>query len=97
MIADALVKCSRALIGKKFDPSRKYNPFSYFNRIAWREFLRRINLEKQNVKLKNDYSQEYIQNYNKDADTPIYIKPVFSSQLGEFYNVENEIEMNFND
>ena len=92
MIADALVKCTKALIGKKFDPSRKYNPFSYFNRIAWREFLRRINLEKTSVKIKNEYGQEFLRAFAKEnIDTPIYIKPVFSSYLGEFYNAENEI------
>jgi hypothetical protein len=92
MVADALVKCTKALIGKKFDPSRKYNPFSYFNRIAWREFLRRINLEKENVRIKNEYGQEFLRNFVKEnTDAPIYIKPVFSSSLGEFYNAENEI------
>lgn len=94
MIADALVKCTKALIGKKFDPSRKYNPFSYFNRIAWREFLRRINLEKQNVKVRTEYGQEFLRSFAKEnTDSPIYIKPVFSSSLGEFYNAENEITM----
>jgi hypothetical protein len=92
MIADALVKCTKALIGKKFDPTRKYNPFSYFNRIAWREFLRRINLEKTNVKIKNEYGQEFLRAFAKEnTDTPIYIMPVFASSLGEFYNAENEI------
>lgn len=92
MVADALVKCTKALIGKKFDPTRKYNPFSYFNRIAWREFLRRINLEKQNVKVKNEYGQEFLRGFAKEQiEAPIYIKPVFSSSLGEFYNAENEI------
>lgn len=94
MIADALVKCTKALIGKKFEPSRKYNPFSYFNRIAWREFLRRINLEKQNVKVRTEYGQEFLRSFAKEnTDSPIYIKPVFSSSLGEFYNAENEITM----
>lgn len=92
MIADALVKCTKALIGKKFDPTRKYNPFSYFNRIAWREFLRRINLEKQNVKVRAEYGQEFLRGFAKEnTEAPIYIKPVFASSLGEFYNAENEI------
>lgn len=90
MIADALVKCTKALSGKKFDPSRKYNPFSYFNRIAWREFLRRINIEKQNVKVKTEYGQEFLRAFSKeDINNPIYIKPVFITPLQETFNDPN--------
>lgn len=100
MVADALVKCTKALTGKKFDPTRKYNPFSYFNRIAWREFLRRINIEKQNVKVKTEYGQEFLRAFAKeDISNPIYIKPVFISPLKDIYNEDyvNHVENNMND
>jgi hypothetical protein len=60
--------------------------------------LRRINLEKQNVKVRNEYGQEFLRDFAKEnIDTPIYIKPVFSSSLGEFYNAENEIQLEFDE
>ena len=46
----------------------------------------------ESIKHINEYGQEFLRAFAKEnIDTPIYIKPVFSSSLGEFYNAENEI------
>jgi hypothetical protein len=42
MLGDALTKCTKALLNRKFDPDRGFNPFSYFNMIANHEFVHRI-------------------------------------------------------
>ena len=91
MISDALIKCNRALVGKKFDPNRGFNPFSYFNMIAAREFVHRIKVEKGHFAAVNKFGEEFLRGFAKDSDEPIYIKPTFVSKLGEFYNDELEI------
>lgn len=91
MISDALIKCNRALIGKKFDPNRGFNPFSYFNMIAAREFVHRIKVEKGHFAAVNKYGEEFLREFVKDSEEPIYIKPAFVSELGEFYNEDMEI------
>jgi hypothetical protein len=47
MVGDAIVKMITALKNKNFKLNSGYNPFSYFNRIAFRAFLGRIKLEKK--------------------------------------------------
>lgn len=74
MISDALAKRTRALVGRKFDFSLACNPFSYFNRILWREFVRRIKLEKKYVDTKIKYSLEHYTDFAEATDTPIYVK-----------------------
>lgn len=99
MMADAQIKCVRALVGRKFKPEIvkedgtiiKYNPFSYFNRIAWREFLHRNSLEMANVKTRNKYATEHRGDFAEGDDTPIYIKPNLMSQLGEFWKDEYQV------
>ena len=91
MISDALIKCNRALVGKKFDPNRGFNPFSYFNMIAAREFVHRIKVEKGHFAAVNKFGEEFLRGFAKDSDEPIYIKPTFVSKLGEFYNDDLEI------
>lgn len=91
MISDALIKCNRALVGKKFDPNRGFNPFSYFNMIAAREFVHRIKVEKGHFAAVNKFGEEFLRGFAKDCDDPIYIKPTFVSKLGEFYNDDMEI------
>lgn len=97
MVADAELKCTKALIGRKFKPCIerdgvviKYNPFSYFNRIAWREFLHRNRVEKDHVDVRNKYIDEHRNDFKGD-DSTIYIKPSFTSKLQEFYNDDYEI------
>mgnify|MGYP003472914213 CR=1 FL=1 len=45
MLGDALKKCTVALLNRKFDPDRGFNPFSYFNMICNHEFVHRIKVE----------------------------------------------------
>lgn len=47
MVNDAIVNMLKALNGKKFDPTRGYNPFSYFTCIAFHTFCTRIKKEKK--------------------------------------------------
>lgn len=92
MICDALLKGNRALIGRKFDFSKASNPFSYFNRIFWREFIRRIKLEKGAVETKNKYSQEHYRDFVEDSDIPIYVKKLWNieEEIGEFWDQDRE-------
>lgn len=55
MISDALLKLVKALDGKKYDFSKNFNPFSYFNTIGWREFIARIKIENKKNKTMDDY------------------------------------------
>lgn len=90
MICDALSKRNRALIGRKFDFSKACNPFSYFNRIFWREFVRRIKLEKKHLETKQQYSQEHYRDFAEDSDIPIYVKKLWNidEEIGEFWDDE---------
>lgn len=97
MIADALIQCSKALVGRKYDFSKGSNVFSYYNRVAWREFIHRIKIEKKKVETQNKFIEEHAQDYSKDSDTPIYIRPNFAASLGSFYDEEMEVEKTYND
>lgn len=83
MIGDALAKGNKALIGRKFDFSRCSNPFSYFNRIFWREFIRRIKIENKMTETKTKYQQEHYADFAEDTDVPIYVK--------KLYNIDDDI------
>lgn len=53
MIGDAVVDCTRAV--RNYNVNRiEQNPFGYFSRIAWNAFLRRIEVEGAQTKLKQD-------------------------------------------
>lgn len=93
MIGDALVKCNKALVGKKYKFSRKYNPFSYYNRIAWREFIHRIEIEKKKHAILEKYRAEHYYDFGHgdESEGKVYVKPLFMENFGDFYNPENEI------
>ena len=91
MLGDALTKCTKALLNRKFDPDRGFNPFSYFNMIANHEFVHRIKVEKKHFEMVNKYGEEHLKDFAEDCDEDIYVKPTFTSKLGEFYNAEMEI------
>lgn len=81
MIGDAIVKMYAALESKKFRIESEFNPFSYFNRIAWNAFSNRIKKEKK----QHDGLQEYKQMvYEEEMNNPnvaatIYVKPILES------------------
>lgn len=94
MVADALSQCNKALIGRKFKLDMGFNPFSYYTMISAREFIHRIKVEKKKVDIHNKYITEHSHDFTEECDTPIYVKPSFASQLGEFYDVEREVTYN---
>lgn len=91
MLGDALTKCTKALLNRKFDPDRGFNPFSYFNMIANHEFVHRIKVEKKHFDVVTKYSEEHLRDFIEDTDENIYVKPSFTSKLGEFYDETMEI------
>jgi len=91
MLGDALKKCTVALLNRKFDPDRGFNPFSYFNMICNHEFVHRIKVEKKHFEMVTKYGEEHLRDFTEDCDEDIYVKPNFTSKLGEFYNEEMEI------
>lgn len=91
MLGDALKKCTVALLNRKFDPDRGFNPFSYFNMICNHEFVHRIKVEKKHFEMVTKYGEEHLRDFTEDCDEDIYVKPNFTSNLGEFYNEEMEI------
>lgn len=81
MVGDAIIKMYSALESKKFDLNLEYNPFSYFNQIAWNAFSNRIKKEKR----QHDGLEEYKQMmYEEGMNDPlgqghVYIKPMLES------------------
>jgi hypothetical protein len=61
MVGDAILDCTRAVKNYKADHI-KQNPFGYFSQIAWRAMLRRIELEGNQQKLKQElfFDENYI-------------------------------------
>lgn len=93
MLGDALTKCTKALLNRKFDPDRGFNPFSYFNMIANHEFVHRIKVEKKHFEMVTKYGEEHLRDFAEESDEAIYVKPTFSSKLGEFYDETMEISI----
>lgn len=93
MLGDALTKCTKALLNRKFDPNRGFNPFSYFNMIANHEFVHRIKVEKKHFEMVTKYGEEHLRDFAEDCDEDIYVKPNFTSKLGEFYDETMEISV----
>ena len=93
MLGDALTKCTKALLNRKFDPDRGFNPFSYFNMIANHQFVHRIKVEKKHFEMVNKYGEEHLKDFAEECEEVIYVKPTFSSKLGEFYNDTMEISI----
>lgn len=91
MMADAMMQATRALVGRKYDFSKGYNPFSYFNMICWREFINRIKTEKRKVEMHNRYIEEHRADFTEGCDVPIYIRPSFAESIKEMWDVEEEM------
>ena len=69
MVGDALIKMIKALNEKKFDPD-KGNPFSYFTKIAYHAFCKRIKGEKRIHSATIDYQNEVYDNLINDGVLP---------------------------
>jgi len=74
MIGDAVVKMCAALTGKKFNVDLGYNPFSYFNQIAWHAFTNRIKKEDRQHEGLQEYKQMVYEQYMLDSEGDIYVK-----------------------
>jgi DNA-directed RNA polymerase specialized sigma24 family protein len=78
MVGDAVVKMYHALEKKLYNIESEFNPFSYFNRIAWNAFTNRINKEKGQHEGLNEYKEMvYMDSMSgPDAMGHVYVKPV---------------------
>lgn len=78
MVGDAIVKMYHALEKKLYKIESEFNPFSYFNRIAWNAFTNRINKEKGQHEGLNEYKEMvYMESMSgPDAMGHVYVKPV---------------------
>lgn len=81
MVGDAVIKMYAALESKKYNIDSQFNPFSYFNQIAWNAFSNRIKKEKK----QHDGLQEYKQLvYEEEMCNPnmqgtVYVKPMLDA------------------
>lgn len=78
MVGDAIVKMYSALEKKLYNIDSAFNPFSYFNRIAWNAFANRIKKEKGQHEGLNDYKDMvYMESMTgPDAMGHVYVKPM---------------------
>lgn len=81
MIGDAVVKMYSALESKKFRIESEYNPFSYFNQIAWNAFSNRIKKEKKQHDGLEEYKQVMYEDAMNDPATQghVYVKPIMDN------------------
>ena len=77
MVGDAIIKMYSALEGKKFMIDSTFNPFSYFNQIAWNAFSNRIKKEKRQHEGLEQYKQlVYEESMNDSSHGAVYVKPI---------------------
>jgi DNA-directed RNA polymerase specialized sigma24 family protein len=81
MVGDAVLKMYAALESKKFRLESEYNPFSYYNQIAWHAFSNRIKKEKKQHEGLEDYKQMVYEDamHDPSAQGHIYVKPHMDS------------------
>lgn len=90
MISDALVKGSRALVGRKFRIDSTFCPFAYYTTIFHREFTRRIKLEKKVVSTKEAYISEHYKDFIEDCETPVYVRKPFMEDFDSMWDGSKE-------
>jgi DNA-directed RNA polymerase specialized sigma24 family protein len=77
MVGDAIVKMYSALEDKKFKIDSTFNPFSYFNQIAWNAFSNRIKKEKRQHEGLEEYKQIVYENeMNDSSHGSVYVRPM---------------------
>jgi len=77
MVGDAIVKMYAALESKKFKLESEFNPFSYFNKIAWNAFSNRIKKEKKQHEGLQEYKQMmYEEEMNDSSHGAVYVRPM---------------------
>jgi len=75
MIGDAIIKMFAALKKKQFNIESSYNPFSYFNTIAWNAFSNRIKKENRQHKGLSEYRQQVYEEFMSDPANQTYSRP----------------------
>lgn len=86
MIGDAIVKMYMALEDKKFRIDSTFNPFSYFNQIAWNAFSNRIKKEKKQHEGLEEYKQMvYEDEMNDSSHGSVYIRPMLEHDSEDSY------------
>ena len=86
MVGDAIVKIYSALEDKKFNIDSTFNPFSYFNQIAWNAFSNRIKKEKRQHEGLEEYKQMIYENeMNDSSHGSVYIKPILEHDSEDSY------------
>jgi DNA-directed RNA polymerase specialized sigma24 family protein len=77
MVGDAIIKMYSALEDKKFLIDSAFNPFSYFNQIAWNAFSNRIKKEKRQHDGLEEYKQMvYEDSMNESSHGAVYVRPI---------------------
>lgn len=81
MVGDATIKMYAALESKKFRLESEFNPFSYFNRIAWNAFSNRIKKEKKQHEGLQEYKSMVYEDCMNDPTSQghVYVKPILES------------------
>lgn len=77
MVGDAVLKMYHALEKKLFNIESEFNPFSYFNRIAWNAFANRIKKEKGQHEGLEEYKDIVYMDAmtGPDAMGHVYVRP----------------------
>lgn len=77
MVGDAILKMYHALEKKLFNIDSEFNPFSYFNRIAWNAFANRIKKEKGQHEGLEEYKDiVYMESMTgPDSMGHVYVRP----------------------
>jgi len=90
MVGDAIEKMFKALIGKKFRIDSGFNPFSYFNQIAWHCFCNRIKKEKKQHDGLLEYKSQVYDEIMSDPSTNgnVYVRPIMDSDENEAFYEE---------
>jgi hypothetical protein len=88
MVGDATIKMYQALEKKSFRLDSDFNPFSYFNRIAWNAFTNRINKEKTQHEGLNDYKEMMYAETMNESGGNVYVKPTMTDNDdgGNYYD-----------
>jgi len=81
MVGDAILKMYLALEKKSFKIESEYNPFSYFNMIAWNAFSNRIKREKKQHAGLTDYKDVvYMESMTgPESKGHVYVKPILEA------------------
>ena len=86
MVGDAIVKMYSALEDKKFNIDSAFNPFSYFNQIAWHAFSNRIKKEKRQHDGLEEYKQMiYEEEMNDSSHGAVYVRPMLEHDVEDGY------------